>query len=140
MSQSGLVIRAGPQGVLSDILTQEAQDALDLSEPSEDDERQEEATAARVTVPMSQLLHFYSPLTWAKIIKLEYETSSHSREEEEADEDVEETHEGPLTAPNDVFPIRNFIAVYSADVADLSASLQVRFHFLSFAYIDLAPA
>jgi hypothetical protein len=129
--------------VLSDILTSDAQDAQDFAPIHEDDydgggggelEEIPPQEVARVLVPMSQLLHFYSPLSWAKVIKLEYETTEkkHSAtrpEDHEGDEDLEE--EAAAASDQNAFPIRSFVFVYNGDVADLGAALHVsiRFHF-----------
>lgn len=109
-----------------DILTTEAEDN---NYPISGEQPQE----IKITIPMSQLFYFHSPLSWAKVVKLEYEplvlSTSANENEQEGGEDQDE--ESTVTT-EDQIPIRNFAIVYSSDIADFSTGLHVSFHFCFF--------
>ena len=93
-----------------------------------------------VAVPQSQLFHFTSPLSWVKVLKIEFEkpgastsrTNLKKSGEEDDDEAVGEDCEDCDEARNEEspstlteFPIRTFELVFSSDMADLSSNLKV---------------
>ncbi|XP_035714329.1 uncharacterized protein LOC110858253 isoform X2 [Folsomia candida] len=116
---AGLWIRWGGQDALSEVLTQEARDIAFLTGTEDQDY---EAAVEKVTVPMSQLVHFYSPLAWAKLVKLEYEGAEGDEKLNGGDDD--ENDDANQFAPGEEsLSLRKFEIAYSADVADIKAEI-----------------
>lgn len=121
--QAGLWIRWGGQDALSEVLTQEARDIAFLTGTEDQDY---EAAVEKVTVPMSQLVHFYSPLAWAKLVKLEYEGAEGDEKLNGGDDD--ENDDANQFAPGEEsLSLRKFEIAYSADVADIKAEINVSY-------------
>ncbi|CAG7726200.1 unnamed protein product [Allacma fusca] len=105
--EAGLMVRYGDQKILSEALRR---DVDDDEEEGEGEEQQ--GDGEEKTIPLSQLFHWYSPLSWAKEVKLEYE--KRPRVETEEDEATEE----------DQFPILSFAVAFSGVNSELRTSLR----------------
>jgi len=138
-----MVIRYGPQKVLVDALTRDAEDRAAFSydykteyDETEDDYTEYKAPSIQVpAIPKSQLFHWYSPLKWAKVIKFEIEASECEEEKNEnEDEDYgKEIEEHPLKKLSAVeFPIKTFVFLCDSDFVSITTNLKVYNFLLTF--------
>ncbi|CAL8109862.1 unnamed protein product [Orchesella dallaii] len=143
--EGGLVIRVGPQEKYAVLVTEDMENKafLELCSEGEEHENAEAgeevnegddyySTPNQVTersggvdVPRSQLLHFYSPLKWANVVKLEYQVVSESPDidvDGESQTLYQDSQDGAQLV--DQFPLQNFALVYRGANASLSTILQ----------------
>lgn len=90
------------------------------------------------SLPKSQLFHFYSPIKWAKVVKLEYQLVSKSPDsdvDEGAEALYQDSHDDEdLSSVTvvDQFPVQNFELVYQGTNCSISTKLKASF--CSFAF------
>lgn len=151
--QGGLYVRHGPQSVYHEVIAIDLEDAAFTEcnpsgeeeggggdEPAEDGEDYSIGGATRTgpassssskgDLPSSQLFHFFSPLKWANVVKLEYQlvpSSPDSDVDGEAEavyQDSPDDEQGSAVVAQDQFPLKKFELIYQATNATISTIIQ----------------